>query len=223
MKRYLRFSLTSFLVLVTAVALLFAPLLARRNHLAYFQKLHENVVHVDIEFSAKAQAPLERWLAETPLKGMVVSETWTISDQVEAIQIYRILPVNQELLPADLLRKLAHKIPQCNGLVAVDFFGEIPEYFARSLQRNGSLAHLNVNQCSDCQHIAEAAEGIVNLQVLLFDECVVTNEDMKRLAACDNLQFIFFAESEVPPDSIETLRQQLPACQICCSIKTDQD
>ncbi len=207
MKRLLRFSLMSFFVLIAVLSLLLAPLLARRNHVRFFHDLHESGMRVRVEWSEEKYAPLDYWLGESMLQQLTRSKDWSISQQVETF-------INYEPLPDDQLRAIGRHIPQCKGLIAVRFSGEIPNHFVKSLQQNGSLAILAVNESKDCQHISASANQISNLQTLMFNQCTLTETDLQCLESCDNLQFLAFIDSEVPLDCLETLRKKLPMCQV---------
>ena len=208
MKRLLRFSLISFFVLIATLSLLLAPLLARRNHVKFFHDLHESgAVRVWLEWSEEEDVPLDYWLGESMLQRLTRSKDWSISQQVETF-------TNYEPLPDDLLSAIGRHIPQCKGLIAVRFNGEIPNHFAKSLQQNHSLAILVVSESKDCQHISASANQISNLQALMFKQCTLTGTDMQNLESCDRLQFLAFVDSEIPLDCLETLRKKLPMCQV---------
>ena len=207
MKRFLRFSLTSFFVLIAVLSLLLAPLLARRNHVKFFHELEESGMRVRLEWHEEKDVPLDYWLGESMLQRLTRSKDWNISQQVETFTNY--VP-----LPDDQLRAIGRHIPQCKGLIAVRFNGEIPIHFAKSLQQNHSLAILVVSESKDCQHISASANQISNLQALMFKQCTLTGTDMQNLESCDRLQFLAFVDSEIPLDCLETLRKKLPMCQV---------
>ena len=207
------------MVLIAALALLLSPLLARRNHVKFFHQLHHGKNNVWLEWSDDfshvqfsrwlkgKEVPLDRWLGATGFQHLTRGGEWTISQQVESISM-------SDPLPEELLRELAYRIPQCNGLVTLGFDGVMPGYFARQLERSQSLAALLVEDSEDCEEVTRAVNQCNNLQMLMFIKSKLSPEDMQRLATCKHLQFVAFIDSEIPTGSIETLRKELPYCQI---------